>query len=241
MRHEIGNALNTLKTTLTVLRANVASFNDAKRAEYFARCFESLRLAEKMLHALRAFARFDRVTPVRLDLCQFLVEKEGFIFAVARSRGVTCSLELGCRSAEVRADPDALLRILLNLVENATTATVGRPDAAIRVACELQGERVVLGVSDNGVGIPCELQEWFFEPLFSTKPNGSGMGLAIVQKLVAKMDGTIDLRSEPRAETWVEIRLPRAVESGDSLPPVEESSAEGALSWVCPRRPWWAG
>lgn len=230
VRHEIGNALNTLKTTLAVLRTNVASFDDAKREEYFARCFESFRLAEQMLHALRAFQRFDQVTPVRLDLCRFLVEKEGFIFAAARPRGVECVLELGCRSAEVRADPDALLRILLNLVENATTATVACPDAAIRVACESKGERVVLGVSDNGVGIPRELQKRVFEPLFSTKPDGSGMGLAIVQKLVAKLDGTIDLCSAPGAGTRVEIRLPRAVGSGDGLPRVEESSAEGALS-----------
>lgn len=226
VRHEIGNALNTLKTTLAVLRTNVASFDDAKREEYFARCFESFRLAEQMLHALRAFQRFDQVLLARLDLCRFLTEKEGFIFAAARPRGVACSLDLRCCAAEVRADPDALLRVLLNLVENATMATTACSDPAIRVVCELQGKTVVLGVSDNGIGIPPELQERVFEPLFSTKPEGSGMGLAIVQKLVAKLDGSITLASGPGAGTRVEIRLPLAVASGDDLPRVAETNGE---------------
>lgn len=224
VRHEIGNALNTLKTTLAVLQANFSRFDDAKRGEYFARCFESYRLAEQMLHALRAFQRFDQVRPVHLDLCRFLADKEGLIFASARPRGVECILDLRCSSAELRADPDALLRILLNLVENATTATSTCASPTIRVECGLKGDLVVLSVTDNGAGIPRELQKKVFEPLFSTKPDGSGLGLAIVQRLVIKLNGAIDLRSDPGAGTCVEIRLPRANAPG--APPPQDPQVE---------------
>lgn len=227
VRHEIGNALNTLKTTLSVLRTNFSSFDDEKREEYFARCFESCRLAEQMLHALRAFQRFDQVAPVRLDLRAFLAEKEGFLFSAARGRGVACLLEVRDTSAVVSADPDALLRILLNLVDNAMAATAGRPDPAITVSCFRADRDVVIGVADNGVGIPQENIERVFEPLFSTKPDGSGMGLAIVQRLAAKMGGSVQLRSTPGAGTLVEVLLAAVVGSGDALPGVAPLAGAG--------------
>lgn len=220
VRHEIGNALNTLKTTLSVLRANLSSFDEDKREEYFARCFESFRLAEQMLHALRAFQRFDQVDPVRLDLRTFLGEKEGFLFSAARGRAVTCVLETGAAAAEVSADPDALLRILLNLVDNAVAATANRPNPTITVTCRRSPRQVTVGVEDNGIGIPPEQRERVFEPLFSTKPEGSGMGLAIVQRLVAKMGGSTRLDSTPGAGTRVEVVLPVLTGSGDGLPRV---------------------
>ncbi|HPC83242.1 MAG TPA: ATP-binding protein [Thermoanaerobaculaceae bacterium] len=220
VRHEIGNALNTLKTTLSVLRKNVASFDDAKREEYFARCFESFRLAEQMLHALRAFQRFDQVEPVRLEVCRFLCEKEGFLFSAARSRGVVCCLDTEA-GVEVLADPDALLRVLLNLVDNAVAATAERPEPAIRIGCSRSGREVTVRVEDNGIGIPPEHRDRVFEPLFSTKAEGSGMGLAIVQRLVAKMGGSVRLDSTPGAGTRVEVALPVLTGSGDALPRVE--------------------
>ncbi|MGV8042709.1 MAG: ATP-binding protein [Thermoanaerobaculaceae bacterium] len=228
VRHEIGNALNTLKTTLSVLRTNLATFDDDKREEYFARCFESFRLAEQMLHALRAFQRFDQVEPVRLDLRAFLAEKEGFLFTAARGRGVACVLEIGNDGAEVSADPDALLRILLNLVDNAVAATENRPEPAITVTCRRSPRQVTVGVEDNGIGIPPEQLDRVFQPLFSTKPEGSGMGLAIVQRLVAKMGGSTRLQSAPGAGTRIEVVLPILTGSGDGLPPVSPLRAGGA-------------
>ncbi len=212
VRHEIGNALNTLKTTLTVLRASFASFDHDKREEYFARCFESFRLAEKMLHALRAFQRLEAVQPVNLTLQRFLAEKEGFLFANARARGVACVLEVSGETGDVVADPDAVLRILLNLVDNAVAATVNRPSPAIVLRCFRSERAVVMQVADNGVGIPPEQLEQVFVPLFSTKPDGSGMGLAIVQRLAAKMNGSVRLHSTVGLGTTVEVILPAAVD-----------------------------
>jgi signal transduction histidine kinase len=214
VRHEVGNALNTLKTTLAVLRANISSFDDPKRDEYLARCLESLRLAEQMLHALKAFQHLDQVRLERLDMPRFLSEKEGFLFSAARSRGIACSLTLNCSSAMVDADPDALLRILLNLVENSATAVSEQSDPAIMMSCHGDSGSVTVSVSDNGVGIPPEHSLRVFEPLFSTKPGGSGMGLAIVQRLAAKMDGAITLHSELHRGTSADLTLPRHGGSG---------------------------
>jgi eukaryotic-like serine/threonine-protein kinase len=209
VRHEIGNALNTLKTTLSVLRKNLSTFDDAKKDEYFTRCFESFRLAEQMLHALRAFQRFDQVQSVELDLGELLVEKEGLIFEAARGLGVACHLTRPPESTLVSADPDAMLRILLNLVDNALAATAGCPDPSIAITCHCTPTEALVEVLDNGVGIPPEHTSRVFEPLFSTKPEGSGMGLAIVQKLIVKMGGLVGLHSTVGQGTRVELRLPR--------------------------------
>lgn len=227
VRHEIGNALNTLKTTLAVLRANITSFDDPKRDEYLARCLESLRLAEQMLNALKAFQHVDQVRLVHLDLARFLSEKEGFLFAAARSRGVDGSLVLHCSTAMVDADPDALLRILLNLVENAATAVSGCENPGIVLECFGDGDAVTVRVADNGVGIPDEHVRRVFEPLFSTKPGGSGMGLAIVQRLAARMAGTITLHSELRRGTRVAVTLPRCDGTGCRGALAEDPGASG--------------
>ena len=209
VRHEIGNALNTLKTTLSVLRTNVSVFDAEKREEYFQRCFESLRLAERMLHALRAFQRFDLVQPEMLDLRRFLAEKEALIFEAARARGVVCRLDLFVEPVAVNADPDALLRILLNLVENSLAALGGRPEPEVTVTCRETPAEAEITVGDNGAGIETEHLERVFEPLFTTRPQGTGMGLAIVQKLVTKMGGLVELRSQLGHGTTVELRFPR--------------------------------
>lgn len=209
VRHEIGNALNTLKTTLSVLRKNLSTFDDAKKEEYFTRCFESFRLAEQMLHALRAFQRFDQIQSVELDLGGFLSEKEGLIFEAARGRGVTCGVSQPPETILVSADPDAVLRILINLVDNALAATANCPDSSIAITCRCTPTEAVVEVQDNGAGIAPEHASRVFEPLFSTKPEGSGMGLAIVQKLMVKMGGLVDLHSTVGQGTRVELRLPR--------------------------------
>ncbi len=209
VRHEIGNALNTLKTTLSVLRKNLATFDDAKKDEYFARCFESFHLAEQMLHALRAFQRFDQVQPVELDLAAFLTEKDGLIFEAARGCGVACALSTSPGPVVACADPDAVLRILINLVDNALAATKGRNAPAIAVTCRSTPDETVLEVRDNGAGIAPEHVGRVFEPLFSTKPEGSGLGLAIVQKLMIKMGGAVELSSTLGEGTQVKLRLPR--------------------------------
>lgn len=225
VRHEIGNALNTLKTTLSVLRKNLTTFDDAKREEYFTRCFESFRLAEQMLHALRAFQRFDQVQSVELELGELLSEKEGLVFEAARGRGVACRLVRPPEPTLVCADPDALLRILLNLVDNALAATADGPDPSIAVTCRCTPTEAILEVEDNGVGIPAEHTSRVFEPLFSTKPEGSGMGLAIVQKLIVKMGGLVDLQSTVGQGTRVVLRLPRLTATADPTASVSRRAA----------------
>jgi PAS domain S-box-containing protein len=207
-RHEVGNALNTLKTTLTVLRSNYEVFSPEQREIYFSRCLESFRLAEQLLRALRSYQSLDRVHPAAVEVRQLLEEKEGLLFAAARDRGVTCTVSCCEGPLWIDADPDALVRILLNLVENAIEATANREDPTIDLSCHPLRGQAVLRVCDNGAGIHPDDRPHVFAPLFTTRAEGSGLGLAIVQKLMVQMGGITTIDSELDEGCTVELRFP---------------------------------
>jgi signal transduction histidine kinase len=105
-----------------------------------------------------------------------------------------------------------LNQVFLNLLVNAADAMQGRTERGeIRVTTRAEGQTVVIGIADNGSGIPPELHEIIFEPFFTTKEvgRGTGQGLAMARAVVCdKHGGTIELRSAPGEGTEFLIRLP---------------------------------
>ncbi|HPA52150.1 MAG TPA: ATP-binding protein [Thermoanaerobaculia bacterium] len=218
-RHEVGNAMNTLKATLTVLRESHERFDTEHRERYIVRCLETVRIAENLLGSLRRYQTLDRVDFERVRVGELLKERSDLLLATARERGIDCRLEVGDGPSLVSGDPDAMTRVLLNAIDNAATALAGRPDALLELTCRRVGGNVVVEVRDNGSGIARDHLPHVFSPLFTTKSDGSGMGLAIVQKLMLRMNGLALIRSEPGAGTTLELRFPR-IDGGGSWPPV---------------------
>jgi two-component system, NtrC family, sensor kinase len=113
----------------------------------------------------------------------------------------------------VRCGPVRLTQILLNLVVNAAQAMEGTGRAGrIELRWQPREEDVLLSVVDNGCGIPLDLQQKVFQPLFTTKAVGvgTGLGLSICRDLVSQLSGTLSLRSVPGEGTRVDVTLPRA-------------------------------
>ena len=105
---------------------------------------------------------------------------------------------------------------LVNLVQNASQAIEVRqpPEGGeITVATRVDGDEVVLTVTDNGCGIPPELHNRVFEPLFSTKAFGVGLGMPLVQRVAEQHGGRVGLDSQPGRGTRVELRLPRRAQA----------------------------
>ena len=113
----------------------------------------------------------------------------------------------------VAMGPVRLGQVMLNLLINATQALelVDRP-GLVEVAWRVEGDRVIIDLSDNGPGMSPEVQLRAFEPLFTTKPAGvgTGLGLSICRELVEKAGGSLQLRSVPGEGTRVELNLPLA-------------------------------
>lgn len=121
----------------------------------------------------------------------------------------------------VIGDTPRIGQVLTNLLINALHALPERPRSQnlIRVSTRAAGERVVLEVSDNGTGIPPELQSRIFDPFFTTRDigSGAGLGLSICHSLVTRLGGDIEVESEPGRGTTFRVFLqPAARMTGDA-------------------------
>jgi C4-dicarboxylate-specific signal transduction histidine kinase len=112
----------------------------------------------------------------------------------------------------VNVDLVQIEQVLLNLVRNALDALEEQPEAERRLAIftRVKGDHAVLGVADNGPGIPPERMEHLFDAFYTTKESGMGMGLAISQTIIDDHGGEIRAESEPGKGTLFQVRLPLA-------------------------------
>ncbi len=97
----------------------------------------------------------------------------------------------------LNADPDQLTLALTNLIKNAREATAGMPDAHIEVKASESNGKPYISITDNGPGIPEELAEKIFFPFFSTKADGSGVGLCLSRQIMKQHGGNLTLHSYP--------------------------------------------
>jgi two-component system sensor histidine kinase FlrB len=127
---------------------------------------------------------------------------------------------------ELDGNRTALTAALTNLVTNAFEAS---PDVVVSLKARLRGERVELSVHDNGPGIAPSIQSRVFEPFFSTRPAGTGLGLAVVKTVTEAHGGALALASTPETGTRIELDLPRQAQVPDPpLAPVTPLAREVA-------------
>ena len=145
--------------------------------------------------------------------------------AELHSRGARLDIEDLSQGAVVRVDPAQMSQLLLNLVQNALAASEEagrRPEIALRAA--RAGGRVVLEVEDHGVGIPAQEQGKIFELFYSTRKGGTGLGLAVVERIARVHQGELSVESTPGEGTTFRLSLPAL--RGESHPAAQPASLE---------------
>jgi len=199
--HEIRNPLTAIRGFMQLLE----SCDDIREwQEYGPLIIRQVDSLNRIITELLEFGRTRPpvVRPVQLnDLIAEVTRLAG------RRTGVEVVLEPAPDLPVVEADADALKQVVLNLVINATQAM---PESGtIRIATAAEGDRhAVITVADDGVGIAPEDLEKVFDPFFSTKASGTGLGLAMAHRIVDAHHGTITMASVPGAGTTVTLRLP---------------------------------
>lgn len=207
--HEIKNPLTPMKLNVQQLEK---SWKDGKpgfekKLEKFTRNqIEHIDTLSSIATAFSNFARMPGANPVQIDL----LDQIKSTLELFKSSG-NILFRISCVQTTrviVLADREHLNSIFSNLVKNAIQAIPPERSGLIKVAVELAGDRVVVKISDNGTGIPADLQQKLFTPHFTTKSSGSGLGLSIVRRLVEGMGGEIGFESEPDAGTTFAVTLP---------------------------------
>ena len=108
----------------------------------------------------------------------------------------------------IEMDKIYLSRIITNLVANARQARNTDKESVINVNVEQRHKRIIIDVEDNGVGIPEEMYDRIFEPNFTSKTSGTGLGLTMVRKMVEEYKGEISVKSEVDKGSTFTISFP---------------------------------
>jgi two-component system sensor histidine kinase HydH len=166
---------------------------------------------ERMNRTITEMLSFTRSARLRLgpvDVVALLRRCLELVKTEAEEGGVTTSLEAPAELPTVQADADRLQQVFMNLLLNGLQAMEQGGQLTVSTGLTDAGQSVEIRVADTGKGIAPELLSQIFFPYFTTKPGGSGIGLAISQKIVADHQGRIEVESEPGQGTTVVIHLP---------------------------------
>jgi signal transduction histidine kinase len=220
--HDLGNTIKIARTTFTLLKPALAPHREAMMLVEDAD--RSLKSAFEIIDRLLAFARRQELTPRPTNLAELV---DGFAPILRQAAGprIELALKLG-RPLVCTIDPIHLESALLNLVLNSKDAM---PEGG-RIVIELYevpaprrrclGDRATarrswaeIAVKDDGVGMPRDVQERAFEPFFTTRTNGSGLGLSQVLGFVQQSAGEVELVSQEGRGTTVRLRFPTTPEA----------------------------
>jgi len=221
IRHEIGNPLNSIKMTISVLRKNLRTFSKDVIRAYIERTADEVTRMEYLLKSLKNFSMFEKIDAGEHDLGVFL---ERYLELVKRDferKGIEVEMTSIPYGVKVSIDPRALQQALLNIFANAADALAGRSRPSIHLQVQSNGSLAWLKIEDNGCGMTEIQQRQLFQPFSTTKDKGNGLGLVITQKLLAKMNASIEIRSTEAIGTVVRIALP-LVTAADLPEPAEQ-------------------
>jgi two-component system cell cycle sensor histidine kinase/response regulator CckA len=180
--------------------------------------------AAELTQKLLTFARRQVHVSARFDLRDALV---GFGSLLRRIVGEDIALQIdaGRRSLPMEGDQSQMQQLLLNLATNARQAMPAGGTLRVRARWveDSAGPWAEIEVSDTGVGMDRETRERLFEPFFSTRPGGTGLGMPVVNMVVLDHRGTVQVDSEPGRGTTVRIRLP--LREGEPTPTPKDPAA----------------
>jgi PAS domain S-box-containing protein len=206
--HEVKNPLNSMRLWLENLKESLPSDQDAGAQQ-------AVQVLDKEIDRLDAVVKrfLDFTRPVELkleatDLAELLREVMRVAHPQLQKAGVEVEELLGNGIPEVWADRDLLKQAVLNLVLNAAEAMTSGGE--LRVELGRRGEMAEISVSDTGRGIPAENRQKIFQLFFTTRPGGSGIGLATTFRIVQLHNGSINFQSEAGRGTTFRIELPLA-------------------------------
>jgi signal transduction histidine kinase len=206
--HELSNPLTTILGLSEMLLEGSAS-PDHKLTRIRAEAQRSVRIIRNILDLSRAesMASFDGRTPV--DLNEAIRHSAALVEDQLESHGIGLTVELPWRAPMVHSRPGELTQVFLNLITNAVQAitSAGRP-GTITITGNQLGNRVCVTVEDDGPGFTDEDFHHLFKPFFTTKRQGTGMGLNLSRKIIQNIDGELWASRNPDRGAVFTIELP---------------------------------
>jgi signal transduction histidine kinase len=204
MAHEIKNPLGSMELFLSMLLNGKLRKQDRKYTDYV---LFGVKTIDRIINNLLSYTKPKTLALTETSLCQVVRETLDFMSLSAQSRGI--SLEVNTYFSEPSFfDPDLIKLVIMNFISNAIEAMEGKK-GAIKVDLKGDEKHAVIVITDNGVGMSEELQKSIFNPFFTTKDKGVGLGLFIVYNIVKAHGGYIEVESTEGLGSSFSIYIPK--------------------------------
>ncbi len=204
--HEIKNPLTPIKLSAQRLRRKYLSETD----HVFDECTKMIiTQVDDLRDLVNEFSNFAKLPEANLKPCLLgPIVKEALTLYQEAHKHIDFEYRELNKMPIMEMDRDQMKRVFINLLDNAVSAITGRGHIQINTKCHEPLQLVSIEVTDNGSGVPDEIKSRLFEPYFSTKKEGTGLGLTIVKKIIADHQGYIRVAQNIPIGTKFVIELP---------------------------------
>jgi two-component system sensor histidine kinase HydH len=207
--HEVRNPLSSIKGFATLLGSKFKEGSQEHEAADLM-VYEAERLNRSITELLN-YARPTTLNKEQINLGDMVASSLKLISSDAQALGVKTSLEIDPDISDIDIDRDKINQVLLNLYLNGLQAMEGsdlKKELKVSVRSDASVGAVIIEVQDNGKGIPQENIDKVLDPYFTTKPEGTGLGLALAYKIIDEHNGTIRFKSAKGKGTTVSVTIP---------------------------------
>ncbi len=208
IRHELGNPINSIKVSLSVLDSNLEQYDKNNIKRFINRSLADIGRVEYLLQTLKNFSIFERPLMQKTDLTALFTNFIALVAPDLSRKNIRLTANLPDTTSSVMIDPRAFQQVLLNIIANAADALNETVNKNISITLQEENSKINIIISDNGCGLSDSEQSNLFKPFFTTKPQGTGLGLVIVKKMLAKMNCSVEIYSQVNIGTKVIIVVP---------------------------------
>ena len=209
--HELRNPLGAIKNAAYYVKGKVAeselSQKEPRVMEFLDIMDDEVNASNKIISDLLGFSRVGKpsVSPARIEKVI-----EDALSRTAIPENIEVTKKLDTELPEIDIDPDQIQQVLVNMITNAVEAM---PEGGkLTIAARGKGKFLEVEIADTGCGIPQEAVDKIFDPLFTTRAKGIGLGLAVCKAIIDRHKGNIQVESQVRKGTTFTIKLPLKVE-----------------------------
>src|SRR5207249_4010972 len=223
--HEIGNPLNSLHIHLQLMERSLQNLNDGAKAELQHSIDVARSEVNRLDSIVTQFLRAIRPSRPQLrpeNLNTIVEEAVRFFMPELQDREIVVEQELRSDLPVLQVDRDQMKQAFYNVIKNSLEAM--HRHGTLRIRTDMDDTHVIIRFVDTGGGMSAESLSRVFEPYFTTKPSGTGLGLLIVRRIVREHGGELSIESPQSKGLTITIRLPyidkrvRMLEAGESKP-----------------------
>jgi signal transduction histidine kinase len=207
--HDIRNPLQSITSDVFLVKSELAELSDSENKrnaiESLSEIENNIDYINKIVADLQDYARPLNPRAQESNIKTIIQET---LSKQKLSKNLKVAVDIDESSQKVMADPDYIKRIVSNLILNAIQAMPNGGKLTVKANKDKQSGDYILSVEDTGVGIPDEIKDKLFTPMFTTKSKGQGFGLAVVKRMTETLGGTVTFESEHGKGTKFIVRFP---------------------------------